>query len=125
MPTPCLALLNIRTAFFQDSQPELAQAMGGFIRVNAGYTFSPLFARLGLRPKKSLAMCWGRKPDIRNSQFTRPSGANDIDARTLWHCQAIVLSPNLLSTTPGVGTAYLTCFRNKGGAFLDGGKSYR
>ena len=35
-------------------------------------------------------------------------GVNDIDARTLWHYQAIVVSPNLLSTTPGVGTAYLT-----------------
>ncbi|WP_223428548.1 DUF1214 domain-containing protein [Tateyamaria pelophila] len=62
---------------------------------------------------------------VRNTEFTRDSGANDIDARTLWHYQAIVVSPNLLSTTPGVGTAYLTSFRDANGGFLDGSKSYR
>ncbi|NDR58741.1 DUF1254 domain-containing protein [Aliiruegeria sabulilitoris] len=62
---------------------------------------------------------------VRNTEFTRDSGANDIDARTLWHYQAIVVSPNLLSTTPGVGTAYLTAFRDANGGFLDGRKPYR
>ena len=62
---------------------------------------------------------------VRNTEFIRDSGAADIDARTLWHYQAIVVSPNLLSTTPGVGTSYLTAFRDADGAVLDGGKSYR
>jgi hypothetical protein len=62
---------------------------------------------------------------VRNTEFTRDGGANDIDARTLWHYQAIVVSPNLLSTTPGVGTAYLTSFRDADAGFLDGSKSYR
>ena len=61
---------------------------------------------------------------IRNTEFTN-NGHNDIDARTLWHYQAICVSPNLLSTTPGVGTAYLTAFRDKGGAYLLGDKTYR
>ncbi|MGB5664843.1 DUF1254 domain-containing protein [Eudoraea sp.] len=78
-----------------------------------------------------------REPDIRywdnrkwekmflyNTTFER-DGITDIDARTLWHYQAIVVSPNLLSTTPGQGTAYLTAFRDDKGAFLDGGKNYR
>jgi len=59
-----------------------------------------------------------------NTEFTR-NGYRDIDARTLWHYQAIVVSPNLLSTTPGVGTAYLTCFRDEDGRYLDGAKNYR
>ena len=59
-----------------------------------------------------------------NTTFER-DGVNDIDARTLWHYQAIVVSPNLLSTTPGVGTAYLTAFRDNKGRYLDGGKTYR
>jgi len=59
-----------------------------------------------------------REPDVRywpdrhwekmflyNTTFER-DGVNDIDARTLWRYQAIVVSPNLLSTTPGAGTAY-------------------
>jgi hypothetical protein len=92
--------------------------------------------------KQGVAMCRAilyasREPDIRywpdrrwekmflyNTTFER-NGVNDIDARTLWHYQAIVVSPNLLSTTPGAGTAYLTCFRDKDGGYLDGAKNYR
>ena len=78
-----------------------------------------------------------RDPDIRywpdrhwekmflhNTTFER-DGVNDIDARTLWHYQAIVVSPNLVSTTPGQGTAYLTAFRDNKGEYLDGGKRYK
>ena len=78
-----------------------------------------------------------REPDIRywenrqwekmflyNTTFER-DGVNDIDARTLWHYQAIVVSPNLVSTTPGAGTAYLTTFRDSEERFLDGGQDYR
>ena len=61
---------------------------------------------------------------LHNTTFER-DGVNDIDARTLWHYQAIVVSPNLLSTTPGQGTAYLTAFRDNKGAYLDGGKAYK
>jgi hypothetical protein len=92
--------------------------------------------------KQGVAMCRAilyasREPDIRywpdrrwekmflyNTTFER-NGVNDIDARTLWHYQAIVVSPNLLSTTPGAGTAYLTCFRDKDGRYLDGANNYR
>ena len=59
-----------------------------------------------------------------NTEFLR-NGTRDIDARTLWHYQAIVVSPNLISTTPGQGTAYLTCFRDENGIYLDGAKNYR
>jgi len=78
-----------------------------------------------------------REPDIKywknrqwekmflyNTTFER-DGINDIDARTLWHYQAIVVSPNLVSTTPGAGTAYLTTFRDSKERFLDGGQDYR
>ncbi|MFW2374106.1 MAG: DUF1254 domain-containing protein [Gammaproteobacteria bacterium] len=61
---------------------------------------------------------------VRNTEFLN-NGIGDIDARTLWHYQAICVSPNLLSTTPGVGTAYLTAFRDKVGAYLLGDKNYR
>ncbi|MEX1327870.1 MAG: DUF1254 domain-containing protein [Desulfobacterales bacterium] len=60
----------------------------------------------------------------RNTEFL-VNGHNDIDARTLWFYQAIVLSPNLLSTTPGVGTAYLTASKDKNGNYLMGNKRYR
>jgi hypothetical protein len=61
---------------------------------------------------------------LHNTTFER-NGINDIDARTLWHYQAIVVSPNLVSTTPGAGTAYLTTLRDSKERFLDGGQEYR
>ena len=91
--------------------------------------------------KQGAAMCRAivyasREPDIRywadrhwermflyNTTFER-DGVSDIDARTLWHYQAIVVSPNLISTTPGAGTAYLTTFRDSENRYLDGGKDY-
>ncbi len=97
---------------------------------------------LDLGAKQGVAMCRAilyasREPDIRywperhwekmflyNTTFER-DGVNDIDARTLWHYQAIVVSPNLISTTPGAGTAYLTSFKDKNDLFLDGGENYR
>ncbi|MGB5479449.1 MAG: DUF1254 domain-containing protein [Eudoraea sp.] len=59
-----------------------------------------------------------------NTTFER-DGVADVDARTLWHYPAIVVSPALIATTPGAGTAYLTSFRDKDGAYLDGGKNYK
>jgi hypothetical protein len=61
---------------------------------------------------------------VRNTEFVR-NDFSDIDARTLWHYQAIVVAPHLIPTTPGVGTMYLTSFRDKNGKFLSGDRNYR
>ena len=61
---------------------------------------------------------------LHNTEFTH-NGYRQVYARTLWHYQAIVVSPNLLSTTPGVGTAYLTASKDSGGDYLMGNKRYR
>ena len=58
-----------------------------------------------------------------NTTFVR-DGVADIDARIRWHYSGVVVSPNLISTTPGAGTAYLCAFRDNNGLFLDGGKNY-
>ena len=110
--------------------------------IRKGEPFNPDKRILDLGAKQGVAMCRAilyasREPDIRywpehhwekmflyNTTFER-DGVNDIDARTLWHYQAIVVSPNLISTTPGAGTAYLTSFKDKNDLFLDGGKNYR
>ena len=49
---------------------------------------------------------------VRNTEFVN-NGYNDIDARTLWHYQAICVSPNLLSTTP----VHALCTEAKGAAY--------
>ena len=58
-----------------------------------------------------------------SSEFLR-DGYRNIDARTLWHYQAIVVAPALASTEPGVGSSYLTNCRDQSGAYLDGGRMY-
>jgi hypothetical protein len=59
-----------------------------------------------------------------NTTFLR-DGVSDIDARILWHYTGVVVSPYLISTTPGAGTAYLASFRDNKGQYLDGNKNYR
>jgi len=59
-----------------------------------------------------------------NTTFVR-DGVADIDARILYHYAGVVISPNLISTTPGAGTAYLATFRDNKGSYLDGKKNYK
>lgn len=59
-----------------------------------------------------------------NTTFVR-DGVADIDARTRWHYSGVVVSPNLISTTPGAGAAYVTTFRDNNGLYLDGSKKYK
>ena len=61
---------------------------------------------------------------VRNTEFI-VDGVVDVDAQTLWLYQAICVSPSLLSTTAGVGTSYLTAFRDQNGDYLLGEKQYR
>jgi hypothetical protein len=59
-----------------------------------------------------------------NTTFVRDL-VGDIDARIRWHYSGVVVSPNLISTTPGAGTAYLCSWRDNKGLYLDGSKNYR
>jgi hypothetical protein len=59
-----------------------------------------------------------------NTTFVR-DGVSDIDARIRWHYSGVVVSPFLISATPGAGTAYVTTFRDNNGQYLDGNKNYR
>jgi hypothetical protein len=57
-------------------------------------------------------------------QFER-DGARLLDARTLWHYGAIVVTPAMEAKMVGVGSQYLTTYKDASGAYLDGGQSYR
>jgi hypothetical protein len=59
-----------------------------------------------------------------NTTFVR-DGVSDIDACVRWHYSGVVVSPNLISTTPGTGTAYVATFRDENGLYLDGSKNYK
>ncbi len=48
-----------------------------------------------------------------------------LDARTLFHYTAIVVTPAMEVQRVGVGSQYLGTYRDDSGAYLDGGQAYR
>jgi hypothetical protein len=59
-----------------------------------------------------------------NGDFELPGGI-DIEARERWFSQAVGLSPKMALRTEGAGSLYWLGRRDKDGAYLDGGKTYK
>jgi hypothetical protein len=59
-----------------------------------------------------------------NGDFETPTGI-DVEARDRWFSQAIAVSPKMFLRTAGAGSLYWLGLRDKDGAYLDGGKSYK
>jgi hypothetical protein len=59
-----------------------------------------------------------------SAQFETHSGV-DLEARDRWFAQAIVTSPAMFNRNPGAGSLYWLGVRDKTGAYLDGGKTYK
>src|SRR5262245_11555409 len=57
-------------------------------------------------------------------QFETKAGL-DLEARDRWFAQAIVTSPAMFRRKEGAGSLYWLGHRDKSGAFLDGGKTYK
>ena len=58
-------------------------------------------------------------PDQRQDNY------DELDERTDWFYEAIASSYAMITKTPGVGSIYLSTYRDKDGDWLDGTKSYR
>lgn len=59
-----------------------------------------------------------------SAQFEIPAGV-DLEARDRWFAQAIVTSPAMFRRSAGAGSLYWMSVKDRSGAFLDGGKTYR
>jgi hypothetical protein len=59
-----------------------------------------------------------------SAEFETPDGI-DLEARDRWFAQAIVTSPAMFRRSAGAGSLYWMSTRDRNGAFLDGGKSYK
>ncbi len=53
------------------------------------------------------------------------NGARLLDARTLFHYTAIVVTPAMEVQRVGIGSQYLATYKDASGAYLDGGQNYR
>jgi hypothetical protein len=60
-----------------------------------------------------------------NSADFQTAAGLDLEARDRWFAQAIVASPAMFRRQPGTGSLYWLANRDKSGAFLDGGKTYK
>ena len=59
-----------------------------------------------------------------NGDFELPTGI-DVEARDRWFSQAVGASPKMFLRTAGAGSLYWLGLRDKDGAYLDGGKTYK
>lgn len=59
-----------------------------------------------------------------NGNFDMPSGI-DQEGRDRWFMQAIAASPAMFNRSPNAGSLYWLGVRDKGGNWLDGGKTYK
>jgi hypothetical protein len=59
-----------------------------------------------------------------NGDFELPTGI-DVEARDRWFAQAVGVSPKMFLRTAGAGSLYWLGLRDKDGAYLDGGKTYK
>jgi len=55
----------------------------------------------------------------------RQPNYDQLDERTDWFYEAIGCSYAMITKTPGVGSVYLSTYRDKDGEWLDGGNNYR
>ncbi len=59
-----------------------------------------------------------------NGDFQLPTGI-DLEARDRWFSQAVGMSPKMVLRVQGAGSLYWLGLRDKDGAYLDGGKTYK
>ncbi|MFI7838854.1 DUF1254 domain-containing protein [Pseudomonas asiatica] len=55
----------------------------------------------------------------------RAANYDQIDERAAWFYEAVVISKAMLTQTPGVGQRYIASYKDKSGAWLNGGNSYK
>lgn len=83
-----------------------------------------LFASRDPRVKFYPDRQWGNG-FIGNSYQFLDHGERMLDARTLFHYAATGITPSMAAAKPGTGSAYAFAVRDKTGAYLDGGKTYK
>jgi hypothetical protein len=60
-----------------------------------------------------------REPKQETPNYTQ------LDERTDYFYEAVTMAPGMVSTTPGVGSAYLGAYKDKNNRWFDGSKTYR
>ncbi|HIK54697.1 MAG TPA: DUF1254 domain-containing protein [Synechococcales cyanobacterium M55_K2018_004] len=130
------------TAAFAPEQLGLLRSLG----IEKGKTFDPdermkqildTAAKTGLGIARAIAY-QAREPEARvypdrhweyifvggSHEFLR-NGVRNLDARTLFHFTAICVTPAMVNKVVGVGSQYMSAYRDADGDYLNGGKNYQ
>jgi hypothetical protein len=62
---------------------------------------------------------------VGGSYLFADGGERMLDARSMFHYYATGITPAMAGSAPGTGSAYAAAFRDRGGKYLDGAKTYR
>jgi len=116
------ALGIVKGAPFQPDE-RMRRILADGVRLGDGMARAIMFASRDPEARVYPDRHWERV-FIGGYKFER-DGARLLDARTLWHYGAIVVTPAMEAKMVGVGSQYLTTYRDASGAYLDGGQDYR
>lgn len=117
-----LALGIVRASPFQPDE-RMRRILSDGVRLGDGMAKAILFANRDPQARVYPDRQWERMI-IGGYEFER-DGARLLDARTLFHYGAIVVTPAMEAKMVGVGSQYLITYRDASGAYLDGGQNYR
>jgi hypothetical protein len=116
------ALGIVKGARFQPDE-RMRRILSDGVRLGDGMAKAIMFASRDPEARVYPDRHWERV-FIGGYQFER-DGARLLDARTLWHYGAIVVTPAMEAKMVGVGSQYLATYKDASGAYLDGRQSYR
>ncbi|NLI83443.1 MAG: DUF1254 domain-containing protein [Deltaproteobacteria bacterium] len=116
------ALGIVKGAAFQPDE-RMRRILSDGVRLGDGMAKAIMFASRDPEARVYPDRHWERV-FIGGYKFER-DGARLLDARTLWHYGAIVVTPAMEAKMVGVGSQYLTTYKDASGAYLDGGQRYR
>lgn len=130
------------TAAFAPEQLGLLRSLG----IEKGKTFDPdermkqildTAAKTGLGMARTIAY-QSREPEAqvypdRNWEYIfvggshefLSNGARNLDARTLFHFTAICVTPAMVDKVVGIGSQYMSAYKDADGDYLDGGNNYQ
>jgi len=116
------ALGIVKGARFQPDE-RMRRILSDGVRLGDGMAKAIMFASRDPQVRVYPDRHWERV-FIGGYKFER-DGARLLDARTLFHYGAIVVTPAMEAKMVGVGSQYLGTYKDASGAYLDGGQHYR
>jgi hypothetical protein len=118
------AAIGIRKGQPFAPDPRLKQTLTEAVAVGNAYARSTAFASRDPRTRLFRDRQW-LTPFVGGSYQFLSGSERLLDARAMFFYLATGITPAMSEARPGTGSAYALTFRDRAGAFLDGGRTYK